>query len=383
MKKIIYISWEHLSEKVARDWFINYLISKGINVEYWDITSLLFKDQEFLPSIKRDFRINISNYQQLEKLLKTNQRLDVCFILLINYEARFYKLFRLFTQYRCKLYHIVWGYFPIKQKGSTKKVINFILHPSKYYKLFEKIILIFSKKLKLIKPLDVIFVAGDASMSMYPETKRKIPFNLCDYDNYIASKSILTKPISTPYCVFLDINLGFHPDIKICKLGDNIDRDDYYTALYRFFEMIENRFKVRVIVAAHPTSNYKKDFFKGRTILKGVTPELVRDSEFVISHHSASISYAVLNRKPILFIYTDEMEQVYGDTVVSWIKDIAEFLHSKVYNIDTINNSDQIVIEDVDVERYDKYKYGYLTTKKSENMLNRDIFLREISSDSD
>ena len=39
-KKVIYVSWTKLTDKYARDWYINHLIQNGIEVEYWDVTTL-------------------------------------------------------------------------------------------------------------------------------------------------------------------------------------------------------------------------------------------------------------------------------------------------------------------------------------------------------
>lgn len=40
-EKVIYVSWIPLTEKVSRDWYIDYLISKDITVEYWGVSYIL------------------------------------------------------------------------------------------------------------------------------------------------------------------------------------------------------------------------------------------------------------------------------------------------------------------------------------------------------
>ena len=40
-RKVIYVCFGRLTDKMARDWYIDYLIEKGVTVEYWDVVSLL------------------------------------------------------------------------------------------------------------------------------------------------------------------------------------------------------------------------------------------------------------------------------------------------------------------------------------------------------
>jgi hypothetical protein len=377
MRKVVYISWDHLSEKTERDWYISHLISKGVPVEFWDATNLLL-GQLGASLVGRDYVITIENYEHIENLLRANIHQDAVYVLLVCYESRFYRLFRLLTQYQCKLFFVSCGQFPIQYRKKSRMLLTLITNPRRLLnQVMNKILTDLFLQVGLVKPIDVVFAAGYEAMPKSPPTTKVIPFNFCDYDNYLMVRNN-ARLINERYCVFLDINLGYHPDVKIAGLGEYIDPDQYMVSLNKFFDMVEKKNGVRVVIAAHPISHYKMTDFGQRTILKGVTPELVKDAEFVISHHSASISYAVLNIKPILFIYTDDMVNKYQETVVAWIKDIAAFLKAPVYNIDKVNDHDEVAIVPADEETYDRYKYGYLTTRESEGRLNRDTFYHEV-----
>ena len=110
--------------------------------------------------------------------------------------------------------------------------------------------------------------------------------------------------------VFLDINLPYHSDLAFCG-RPQIDPVAYYRSLNRFFGLLEREYGIEVIIAAHPRADYDRTTFEGRQIFRLVTAELVRDAEFVLSHTSTAMSYAVLNAKPLIFIYTDAMAAVY------------------------------------------------------------------------
>ena len=63
-----------------------------------------------------------------------------------------------------------------------------------------------------------------------------------------------------------------------------------------FFNMIENN-GLKVIIAAHPKSDYKINPFEGREIYKYKTNELVKNSTFTMAHMSSSINFSVLHNK--------------------------------------------------------------------------------------
>lgn len=134
-----------------------------------------------------------------------------------------------------------------------------------------------------------------------------------------------------------------------------------------------------VVVAAHPKADYDAAIFEGRPIHRLVTAELVRDAEFVLSHTSTALSYAVLNAKPLIFIYTDGMAAAYRDTVIREMHCYASYLDSPICNVDEIIDGAQVKIAAVNPQRYEKYKYEFLTTHESEQTSTGEVFLREIN----
>lgn len=378
VKQVVYISWMPLSEKVERDWYISYLRERGVPVQYWDVTSLLFKDVNFAASLPRDFVTRVGSYQQLEGLLSARDSRDTNFVMLVNYETRFNKLYRMLTEHGCRLCFFEWGNFPIKSRSRTGKYAALLREPSKFAAvIWRKLAGAIESRLRPIKPFDVVFAAGQASLAMHPKAAKKVPVNMCDFDNYKLSLAG-ERLVAGRYCVFLDINLAYQSDIKLVG-WDYVTPAQYVASLERFFKMVEERYQVEVVIAAHPKAEYG-DLYFGRKALKGVTPELVRDAEFVISHHSTAISYAVLNRKSLLFVYTSEMARIYRDTIVGWMGDFAEYLQQPLYNADEVLGAEEIEVVTPDPGRYDLYKYNYLTSPESEHSFTRDIFLAEMTA---
>lgn len=379
VKKVVYISWMPLSDKVERDWYIADLRRSGVPVEYWDVTALLFPGTPFQESLPREFATRVADYQSLDALLAAQNASATNYLMLVNFEPRFSRLYRMLTRHGCRLLFFEWGNFPIRSRSRQGKLARLFREPAKFVSsVREKIGAAVSAKLGLLKPFDVVFAAGSASAAMHPRTPRIVPVNLCDYDNYILAKE---KPrlVAGRFAVFLDINLAFQTDIRIVG-WEYVSAERYTASLNRYFTLLEQEYGVEVVIAAHPKADYRPDYFQGRKILKGATPELVRDAEFVISHHSTSISYAVLNRKPLQFIYTDDMARIYADTIVGWLHDFAEYLHAPVLNIDHVTDPDDVTVPEPDPERYNSYKYNYLTSRESEHRLNREVVLAELSA---
>jgi hypothetical protein len=123
-----------------------------------------------------------------------------------------------------------------------------------------------------------------------------------DYDLYLREQQ-QPLPSRGDYAVFLDEYWPFHPDFLQEGVPNPVAADVYYPALNRVFEKIERDLGWRVIIAAHPRSRYESsNYFGDRPVIKGETINLVRGSKLVIGHDSTSLNFAIMYRKPVLFL---------------------------------------------------------------------------------
>ena len=183
--------------------------------------------------------------------------------------------------------------------------------------------------------------------------------------------------VNGKYAVFLDLNLPYQSDLSLLGL-QTVKPHDYYQSLNKFFGLLAQQYDVKIVIAAHPKTSTDSKVFGDLEIYRLSTAELVKDADFVITHHSTALSYAVLNTKPCVFIYTNEMGELYPNCRVASIKLFASYLDAPVYNIDRISEGSEVVVRAPKVIRYDDYKFRYLISKESENKLSQDIFLKEI-----
>lgn len=375
--KIIYLSFGRLTDKISRDWYIDYSIKKGAEVEYWDIVSLMRETHDEKGSLDLPYLRYINSYSELERLLQLNK--NALFIILISYSARFSKPYRLLSKYNCKMVFLSWGAMPTSERSLRRLINRFFFRPKNFLiRSVDLLLGIAYRKLRLVNKFDIVFAAGNALTSVDQFAKKVVPFNLCDYDHFINVQNTYSKPISGKYAVFLDINLPYQSDLAICGLPA-VDAKNYFESLNNFFDILEKKSDLKVVVAAHPKSKYGSEVFGARECHRMVTAELVKDAEYVITHTSTAISYAVLNVKPIIFIYNDNMMRVYKNTIIKEIQCLASYLNGNLYNVDKVTNIKEIDIKQPDRVLYESYKYAYLTSPESKSSSSAEIFWREIS----
>ena len=368
-----------LTDRVARYWAIDYLIERGIAVEYWNVLPLLFGYDE-TASKKTNYLCTLSTYRELEKKLQLPENIGASYIMLFSYQSRTLKLYRLMSKYDCRMFYISWGLLAINHARERRAIFGRLFSevdrlPIKiYYKLKE----IIYSRLETVKPYDVVFAAGKKSIQSNYFATKIVPVNYIDYEVYNQEKLIKERIVKEEYAVFLDNNLPYHTDMKIVG-WKSIDPDKYYSQLNVFFGLVEKKYNIKVVVAAHPQANYDSGVFQSREVYYGKTSSLVKDSNFVISHNSTSISFAVLNFKSIIFIMTDEMRSIYKDTLVSHIYDFADYLGvSSIYNIDDIDDVAQIKLDKPDRIKYKKYIRDFLATRESEKSDSQEIIFQEV-----
>jgi len=201
--------------------------------------------------------------------------------------------------------------------------------------------------------------------------------NSFEYDHYIGNRNNDSKLLDEKYCVFLDTMLPSHPDFSLLK-EKSIDASSYYRKVDKFFCNVEETFRLKVVIAAHPKRNYLDDSFGIRPYYQGKTLELVKNCEFVIAHASTSIAFAVLFKKPIIFIYDNEIRDILYKNVYFSMLSFAGSLGSDLYNIDDFEGFQKISSPKIDRIKYEEYKYRYLTSKIGEGKSTKDIFVNYI-----
>lgn len=185
------------------------------------------------------------------------------------------------------------------------------------------------------QPPSMVFAGGYKYDRMLPRPDARtktIYVHSLDYDLYLKNGN---SADTADHCVFLDQFFPYDTDLATFKDGlvKNITPDNYYAGLDRYFGWFEDKFKMPVIIAAHPRSDYRKndERFFGRKVVGGDTARLVSGSRYVLAHSSTAINLAVIYKKPIIFLTSGQFEST---TFGPFIRRVAAIFNKKPVNVD-------------------------------------------------
>ena len=86
----------------------------------------------------------------------------------------------------------------------------------------------------------------------------------------------------------------------------------------------------------------------------------------------------LINFKPILFIYSHEVMKIWPSSETEQ-ENIAAYLNLVIYNLDLITHDNQLIIRQPNMNCYDSFKYNFLTSHESDNLISSEIFWDEVS----
>ena len=357
-----------LDEKLSRDWHLDNFYGKGYEVEFWDVSNIIQKNNQVNTTDKNIRIIDIETTSSLIKNILELEINKVFIIITIPYVYQSLSIYRILSKYNLNTVFFSWGEMPnlIHQKNILTKLLNLYKINKNIYQfiknMYQRQVVKLYRKLNLINKYSICFAAGDLCNSLAYSDKLT-PINLCDYDQNLKNSEQIVKG---KYAVFLDINLPFNSDVELQGLV-KIDPQEYYMALNKFFDLFEKKYDLKIVIAAHPKSNYKKDIFGNREIYFLKTPQLIKFCEHVLLHYSTALSYAILNYKPVTFFTTDQMKYTYEYHMG---KLLSEHIKQPFVSLTDINIDNFSFKEDIDHDVYDKYKYNYIVSKESEGKLS-------------
>ena len=198
---------------------------------------------------------------------------------------------------------------------------------------------------------------------------KHIACNSGDYECFIKAHPYVLDD-NKLFAVFIDQYIPYHNDLKL--FGHiQLSPDDYYKSLNQYFDEFEKRNSCSVIIAAHPSALRYKDLnpYGGRRIEYDKTAELVKGSICVLAQFSTAISFAILDKKPVVLLTSDEIEEKYK-ILSFYIHSFSDMLGCCLENV---NHPASYVWSEYNRTLYDIYKFKLLTTKQSEDTSNAHI----------
>lgn len=365
-------------------------LSKIFNAKFIDISKITLskKIQILISKIKKKklFYNKVNNLSDLKKKLS-----DIDFI--FDYQNSLIEdkivnnFFNKIAFKKSKILGILAGRIPAFFDHSYAQKIYFLfilLFSALKYKKFshainylkKKFIIHFQSLYKKNKSCyfsyDYILVDSDLSekkADRYFNNSKKIYGHYKDYEKHLSRADI--KQYKNNYIVFLDEAIFNHPDNYqiepeyLLPLKKNINT--YFKDLNIFFDNLESYTNNKIVIAAHPRGFLNFDYenyFKGRRIIRNNTYELIKNSKLVLAHSSTAVAYAVILKKPIIFLSSSLMFDI------GYFPKILSFSIETGGKIIEINNKNNINFNDLfirDFSLYKNYLNKFVKSSKSKN----------------
>lgn len=374
MKKFILIDHEPWTVR-RKELFYDLFEKAGLDLEVWDMSQVIF------PGISNSDQIKEAPYlkkieSEEEFISKLNQE-DITNIVIIveifrNWKNR--RIFKILSDRKVKTVKIeLYGNTVIPQPFISKLSYIRIQDICRIIKNKYEIL-----KLKLYNRLNNVNSNADIILSSSAYFKRDFCFNHPDYEKFMFEDE---EPfIEGNYIVFCDVYFPFHSEMKYLKKIKKIPDGAHYQFLMRkYFDYLEKKYKMPVVIAAHPKSNYSGNEFGNRRIIKYRTDNLVRHASMVTMHLCNSVSYSILGNKPLAYIVTNDYLTIpnFKNQVDLVVKSV---LGLDYYNIENEDYQEKFKFEKVNNKIRENYIYSLLTSRKTENQKNSDTLKRIFSN---
>lgn len=361
MKKIIFIGHEPLTERIKSIFHFEEFINKGFYLEYWNLSQYFYCGYKVKCKLKNIHEIEINNLNDFRNQLSKEKVKNTIFIIEVLPIVKGIFIFKELNKQNAYCVKIDMFANVNIQLSSKKKILIRKFNAIKH--IIDNIKIRILERCFKIKKYDLIL-----SSSMF--SSNTIRINHPDYEEYINTMSIKAD---NNYILFLDEYFPLHPDLIFINSQKGLSVEKYRKSLCHFFDIIEEKYQLSVIIAAHPKSDYLGNEFGNRKIVKNNTAKLVRQSALVVLHISSSISYAILNDKPIIICVNNE----YKKSKESYIfqKYLAAYFNKSIIDLD--NERDLYCIDDKKIDKIVREKYinTYLTSDETRNKSNIEIIL--------
>ncbi|MDA9287267.1 hypothetical protein N9P72_00035 [Amylibacter sp.] len=392
MKKIVYLIEQPLSVWNYNRFGIERWLDRGWNVEVWDLTQLLNPHvfEHFINSGKEIQTFSgyfpIATEQQLENKYKSIRHgayyLDTIGNGLVH--ARIKKHLAKMGIMRIMSYL---GFNPVvyPRGGTSNKLADRII--TRLGLLLKEGplngILWFINKLRVelaslsFKP-KVIVVSGEESIPENVGSASVVNAHNLDYDLFLKlnSTSNFFELIQKPYAVFLDQDVCFHSDWIFGSDELPVKPEDYFPRLCSVLRDVSKNLGYSLCIAGHPRSarNQKyMDCFNGIRVEYGVTAELVKNSSVVICHNSTAIQWAVLFKKPLIFLTEKQLIEL---DIGDGINVMAKALGKAVIHTDKVTSDIDWSKElEINHEKYTEYKRKYIKMDDTPEKQSWDIVI--------
>lgn len=327
--RIIIVTTQAFNQKNKANYFLCEFEQRGINLEFWDVFDCFYNIPHIREEIPLEKGKRIKKIKHLVKEINAQPNNKIIFIIYLPHQIKGIKAKHFIFKKAKKVVKIDYNKALSQFTGtdvSSRSVMKYLQKPK------------YTLNSLILKILNRLF-------EMYHRNKKCIEFSTgrsapdkhsITYDDFYTFKNIQLKQriVENEYIVFLDGYLPHHIDFKVHNI-ETLNASSYYKKLNSFFDSLEQKYGLTVVIAAHPKSAYTTEY-NNRLVIKDKTSELIRDCTFVLNHYSSAITFAVLFNKPIMYFYTDDFltKNTFLNTIYQRILHQSSYFELHHYNID-------------------------------------------------
>lgn len=372
--RFIYVTYQRLDERDLDRFGVNMLRSRHHKVEVWDVSPLLLPPEgcsrEEHTSLSSPCR-NRLTFKKRSQIAGELSRLsgDDIVILLVPFELSSLFLFRAVSRSRSRYAILAVGNVVAAKADLEWGIGLFVLKLSMQIRrislrrLLDRLILRLPIQWLGVREADYCVLIGGAEAKeralLIGAATRLVRCHSFDYDLFLMRRPAPAVVDLERYVVFIDEGVPYHEEYELLGIRRPIEANTYYPCLRRFFEAIEKKYGWPVVIAESPRYRYPNDssHFGRRRIVRGDTCNLIRDAQFVITHASTAVSYAVIHKKPLVFTtYDPDCRTVLGADILA----MARYFGQSPVPLTKAWRESMLAVEPLDESRYQTYFHRYI-----------------------
>lgn len=371
---LLFIDHEPFSRNRARLFCVDGLREKGFKIVWLDVSQMIYPGLHVADEICTDYLMKISSFEKLEEIIGSLNFRTTLSIVEVFENLKNFKIFELLEKNHIKRIRF-------ERFGSTdlyknvKKSLKDLLTMFTWKRFMNHLILKKDSKLLNLLKQEKHLEFYNYYINSSTLSKCDISVNHPDYDAYLTNDKKMHRTIDTKYAVFIDTSFGIHPDVIYFakrKYKKNVDKI-WRNKLVDFFDYVEKKYGVEVVIASHPKTNYETNAFGERRIIKYETLNLVKFSEFVLMDFSSAFSYSVIYDKKIGIISTKEFYKEFGHN----LRTFTTKMELPLFMIDK-DDYDTFEPRKLNKEKREEFLYTYLTSRGNEAVSTVDILSRDL-----
>jgi len=222
---------------------------------------------------------------------------------------------------------------------------------------------------KFYKKNDYFLIFNKNFEKKITQEKTKI-IDANSFDYSLALKNInngIKISSKSNYALFLEAPTPLHPGDELIWGGENegYTKEKWFPSLNRFFDELEKKLKLKIIIAPHPKVKHKQrpSYYGGREVSELSLVEAAYNADLIITQKSTGVAFGVIYNKPIMLVTSNEL--VENKNTVRQQTYFSKELGTTIKNIDEkIDPEDIKKIFSFDKTKYQNYFYNYCTARK-------------------